>query len=429
MRLATATALFSSGAIADISQHEPDFDCCFQLSSVGGINAVVKQGHVGDLYLGTSYQDADFCLNRASGLIMNGLQNYCFLRISTQQFVCYTGDNEISHFDISQPDVYDKSYLTYNDGMRRFYACPADSAIDQSYYIYAEGKHDNSGCFEIKLSLQNRTAECFPSSKAILGVSPDVVPTTLWPKPAEPTLPPTSTVKASDFGPNTAFGTPRPSISTIYEGSATSAEISDRSTASTSTSSIESKTPSPTCIVPSSSPSVAPNRVGYPDAKAPGGIRDSLSDVAISDQNSTIFEYVIPPSFLPANASRGGGAPPLCALQFRMPVCMSLPKGYPCYEFSGMEQEVLSNSGMNFAVTLGEGLEGWDNDALHQVFPGESHIIGTFECGKVASSTEERNINWEATSVRDFLLEFLHAGVGDDAEFQDGIGAWVVHCS
>ncbi|RYP38695.1 hypothetical protein DL767_002435 [Monosporascus sp. MG133] len=193
-------------------------------------------------------------------------------------------------------------------------------------------------------------------------------------------------------------------------------------------STLEAGTSSPTCTVPPSAPSIAPSRVGYPDPEAPGGIHDSSSEVSISPQNVTIFECSIPPSFLSLNTSNSG-SPPLCALEFRMPVCTDLPRGYPCYDFSGLEQEIVANSGINFALRTDDGMATWDDTALHQVFPGENSIIGTFECAKLAGSYGgNRGISWEASSVRNFSLEFLHAGVGDNPEFHDGIGAWIVPC-
>ncbi|RYO96204.1 hypothetical protein DL763_003331 [Monosporascus cannonballus] len=190
----------------------------------------------------------------------------------------------------------------------------------------------------------------------------------------------------------------------------------------------EAGTSSPTCTVPPSAPSIAPSRVGYPDPEAPRDIHDSSSEVAISPKNITIFEYIIPPSFLPLHTSNSG-LPPLCALEFRMPVCADLPKGYPCYHFSGLEQEILANSGINFVLRTGDDMATWDDTELHQVFPGENSIIGAFECAKLAGSYGgNREISWEASSVRNFSLEFLHAGVGNSPEFQNGIGAWIVPC-
>lgn len=111
-----------------------------------------------------------------------------------------------------------------------------------------------------------------------------------------------------------------------------------------------------------------------------------------------------------------------------MPVCTELPKGYPCYRFSGLEQEVLADSGMNFDLIFDDDHADWNGTTLQQVFPGENTTLGTFECGAPKGSYDERKMSWNVSSVREFGLEFLHAGIGDDAKFQDGIGAWIVPC-
>ncbi|KAG4217176.1 hypothetical protein PC116_g34343, partial [Phytophthora cactorum] len=46
----------------------------------------------------------------------------------------------------------------------------------------------------------------------------------------------------------------------------------------------------------------------------------------------------------------------------------------------------------------------------------------------VAGYGEPRKMSWHVSSVRDFALEFLQAGVGQSAQFQDGVGAWIVPC-
>ncbi|KAI1331716.1 hypothetical protein F5Y16DRAFT_395001 [Xylariaceae sp. FL0255] len=204
---------------------------------------------------------------------------------------------------------------------------------------------------------------------------------------------------------------------TIASASATATHLS-------SAASMTSR-PSPTCSVSPSKPSLAPIKVGPLNLSKMDGIRDTSGNVTVSAKNSTILLYEIPPSFFSPNASAG-----LCALQFRMPVCTELPKGYPCYSFSGLEQEVLSNSGMNFKLLRDDQETPWNSTALHQVFPGQDSIIGTFECGVPREgSSSIREMKWQITSVREFSLQFLQAGVGSAPKFHDGIGAWIVQCS
>ncbi|RYP72882.1 hypothetical protein DL771_003920 [Monosporascus sp. 5C6A] len=407
MKLISTLGLLS-GVVANPMRRQSNSGCCFQLATVGELNAVVTETHVGELSVGTSSQDnAGFCLE-TTGTLTDGGGNNCFMSPPSYQFECYAGLVGLTTFNITRPDAHGKSYLTYDNGTRLFRACPAATAADQSYYIYSDRK-PATGCFEISLSLKDQVAECYANKLAADSRDSHA----LRPLTAMPT-------------PMLMEAIPTPSnISIPQSGFPTSAPTTTiRIPISTS----EARTSSPTCTVPPSAPSIAPSRVGYPDPEAPGGIHDSSSEVSISPQNITIFEYSIPPSFLPLNANNSGLAP-LCALEFRMPVCTDLPKGYPCYDFSGLEQEILANSGINFVLRKDDDMTTWDDTELHQVFPGENSIIGTFECAKLPGSYGgNRGISWEASSVRNFSLEFLHAGVGNNPEFQNGIGAWIVPC-
>ncbi|KAI1103148.1 hypothetical protein F4804DRAFT_353100 [Jackrogersella minutella] len=176
--------------------------------------------------------------------------------------------------------------------------------------------------------------------------------------------------------------------------------------------------PSPVCNVSSSAPSLAPYSVSPTKSTAKKG--DTSAMVRIYTDSSTTFDYRIPQDFTKSS---------LCALEFRMPVCFQLPDGYPCYGFTGMEQEVAGRSGMALHLTSDDANAPWNNKKLHQVFPDATSIIGTFECGQgVGPKDGARMMSWNVSSVRQFGLDFLQAGVGPDAEFQDGIGFWIVPC-
>ncbi|KAI1462650.1 hypothetical protein F4805DRAFT_452475 [Annulohypoxylon moriforme] len=192
---------------------------------------------------------------------------------------------------------------------------------------------------------------------------------------------------------------------------ATSSEASN----ATPTQPQQRQTSSQACSVAASAPSLSPSKLRSGNSSAAGGANAKITPI-----DSTIFDYTIPKDFL----SKGSSKSSLCALQFRMPVCTSLPKGYPCYSFSGLEQEYLSDSGMAFHLEADDGNVPWNSTEVHQVFPGDNTTIGVFECGQ----KDDRKMSWHVSSVREFALEFLQAGVGEDAEFQDGIGAWIVPC-
>ena len=422
MKSIATRILLSSGIAVGISQRQTSPGCCFQLVSAGELNAIVDEDGSGALLVGGNSQDGDFCLDPTSRAITDELGKSCFIQDANYQFGCFNSTTgPLTPFDMTTPDAYGRSYLSYGDRTQVFHACPAGSANDQGYYIYADSKPDKTGCFEINLQLGNQSTECHTQNPSAVGT-------------ASPSTPPPITIITT--------------LAVRTDGGSPVTQIGIASAAATASAS-ETSAPSRTCKVSPSAPSLPPVKVGHPDAGAQDGIRDSSAEVSISPDNSTVFRYSIPASFpASANTSGGGGGiptPRLCALQFRMPVCSELPEGYPCYHFSGLEQEMVSNSGMNFALVEGangddEGEGGgatanWDNAALHQVMPGEDSVVGTFECGAPPpppNSTDAggrgREIAWKATGVRNFSLEFLQAGVGDRPRFRDGIGAWIVPC-
>ncbi|KXJ90920.1 hypothetical protein Micbo1qcDRAFT_225782 [Microdochium bolleyi] len=196
--------------------------------------------------------------------------------------------------------------------------------------------------------------------------------------------------------------------------------------------------PSLSCRVPTSAPSIAPWRIR---SSSPGTnpTFGNAAEVVITDKNSTILEYVIPADFgVPVEEGTGGGDDDTmhmfsgtgrCALQFRMPFCNDLAPGYPCYHFSGTTQEVQDDSGMLLELLHNGGGPKWDSQAVHQVFPGKNTILGTFDCADIGGGEMgDRTMSWLASSTQGFELEYLQAGVGDDADFEKGIGAWIVAC-
>ncbi|OIW23657.1 hypothetical protein CONLIGDRAFT_138015 [Coniochaeta ligniaria NRRL 30616] len=147
----------------------------------------------------------------------------------------------------------------------------------------------------------------------------------------------------------------------------------------------------------------------------------------ISSKLRTIFQFdvsdISPAPYSNRSSSR------ICGLQFRLPVCTQLPDGYPCYQFSGMEQEAVQRSGLRFSFAEGSAqLTSWSTQPLIQVWPGEDTIVGTFDCGELVRRTrgEKLVISWLAESVNGFVLHFLQAGVG---RYKDGVGVFVVSCT
>ncbi|KAJ9156060.1 hypothetical protein NKR23_g1511 [Pleurostoma richardsiae] len=180
----------------------------------------------------------------------------------------------------------------------------------------------------------------------------------------------------------------------------------------------------PSCSVSLTAASLAPIFV-YDGAPNQTSFMVSQDRVAhITSTRSTVFGFSLPPDFPPASSA---SASRTCALQFRMPYCSELPAGYPCYQFSGMEQEVLSNSGMYYRRVLNSGeTTTYEDIGLVQAFPGNNITIATFDCGP-GSPTSQGNLMWLADSVKNFQLEFLQGG--GPSGYEGGVGAFIVACS
>ncbi|KAJ2989469.1 hypothetical protein NUW58_g3449 [Xylaria curta] len=398
--------------------------CCFGLASVGVVGKAVKEDHLGGLSLGGPFQQGGFCFDKSTKSIKDGLNHNCFMRAPKEQFQCYAGIVGATAFDISPPDLNGKSYLTYDGGPGTFYACPVGTGDNIYYDIFSSSKPDTTGCTGVALALYDSSAGCISSSNTTVVIRTSSVKRSTVRSLSTQIRERSSLVNTAT--PSTTSGYSQVNgaglWSSISQSANTSTEAISRTSSATAS---QTPKPSPACLVSPSAPSIAPIKLGSADKSSPGSIRDSSAKASITSHNSTVFQYSIPKSFLPVVSD---SEMPLCALQFRMPVCTELPKGYPCYSFSGLEQEFLANSGMNFDLMIDDGQAAWNGTVLHQVVPGENKILGTFECGTPKGSYSARQMSWHVSSIRNFSLEFLHAGVGNDAEFQDGIGAWIVPC-
>ncbi|KAI1091306.1 hypothetical protein F5B19DRAFT_493535 [Rostrohypoxylon terebratum] len=362
MKSLAQALLLTTATCATIRSRQTDGQCCFQLASVGKVNETVLEDHVGDLILGGTFQQGGFCLDKTTKTIQDSLKHNCFMRAPDYQFECYQGAVGTTAFDVTKPSADGRYYLSYDNGPGTFYACPipSGSGNEQTYDIYSSEKANKDGCVQVALALTGETPECASSGNS---------------------------------------------------------SNTNNATAPTSTQPTPRQTSSQVCSIAASAPSLAPSKLQSDNSSTTGG---ASAQATIIPGISTTFNYTIPKDFLSNSSSKSS----LCALQFRMPVCTELPKGYPCYDFSGMEQEYLSDSGMEFHLETDDGNATWNNSELHQVFPGDNTTIGVFECGQKA----DRKMSWHVSSVREFALEYLQAGVGQDAQFKDGIGAWIVPC-
>jgi len=146
----------------------------------------------------------------------------------------------------------------------------------------------------------------------------------------------------------------------------------------------------------------------------------------VDSRSSTIFQFALTEPFRSPLPLSNGSVSGRCGLQFRLPVCSQLPPGYPCYQFSGIEQEVLRKSGMRFSPAAGSPqLQGWRTLPVVQVWPGEDTLVGTFDCRLGVRGPDGEKASWLAESVNGFGLRFVQAGGGG---YVDGVGLFVVAC-
>jgi hypothetical protein len=385
MRFLSAALLLSRGTSGDSLPTARSTDCSFHLGSVGVINGTILEDHTGHLVLGGVFQQGAFSIDTSNNTVKDSLGHNCFMRGPDYEFQCYQGAVGTTSFDLAEMDDGKTTKVVYDNGDGTFLACPSG----QNHYVYSTLKGNKTDCLEVALVLANQTSDCSASGSSTSTELPSTITTDL-PSPTTADLPDTATAET-------------PTSTTLQAASDTSS-------------------PSATCSVASSAPSVAPQKLGFLEDGAPDGIHDTAANASITSVNSTVFQYSIPRTFV-------NNTKQLCALEFRMPFCTDLPSGYPCFSFSGSEQEQLSNSGMVWSLLNNTRSMEWDSAALKQVFPGDKVVFGTFECGTETARDGARVISWLVSSVKNFGLIFQQAGVGESPKYQDGVGAWIVPCS
>ncbi|KAF7560883.1 hypothetical protein G7046_g3255 [Stylonectria norvegica] len=143
----------------------------------------------------------------------------------------------------------------------------------------------------------------------------------------------------------------------------------------------------------------------------------------ISENTSTTFYFNLP---LDLFSSTGPNS--TCGLFFDLPFCSDLPKGYPCFEWSGMAHQAQANSSMAWELVSNAGKHShWTPGPLIKLVPGERVLAATFDCSQHTSQERIRKIKFRARGLRKWSLRFLQAGVGND--WQDGVGAFIYSCA
>jgi hypothetical protein len=135
------------------------------------------------------------------------------------------------------------------------------------------------------------------------------------------------------------------------------------------------------------------------------------NSATITPFNSTLFSFDIPQSYTGR-----------CSLIFTFPYgnFASIP-----YEFSGVEEEVLADGGLDFALLNGHiansvTYETKPDIAMDygtiDIVPGNNYAIANFEC-----QTGQR-ITYEVSSVNNLTLQYFQSS-GDSP-----LGLWIVKC-
>ncbi|ETS81656.1 hypothetical protein PFICI_06658 [Pestalotiopsis fici W106-1] len=411
--LLLSSQLVSGAPSLRYGRRQDSSGCCFKLDSAGTVNEDVEEDHTGHLHLSGTFQQGAFCLQ--DGKVADSLGNQCFIKSPKYQFQCYqrgvVGDTV---FDIVSAEN-GTTKLVYDSGPGTYLACSSDGG--ESYEIFSTEKPDTTGCLEVSLVLSDETGECTASSPvpAAEDEEEEAGDEQDGEEEEEENGEEDDEDEEQEEGQVDAcesdVGTTTEGEGGEEEGEGSIAEENTTSTLPT------------TCSVSTSAPSLAPVAIGSPAKEGTSSeIMDTGVNASITTNDSTVFKFSIPSNF-------AGSSQQLCALQFRLPFCSELAEGYPCFQFTGSEQELSSNSGMTFAP-YGESneLSSWNETALQQVYPGDQLVLGTFECGFPENNSGSRDISWLASSVRSFGLQFEQAGVGS-SKFKDGVGAFIVQCS
>ncbi|KAI1402531.1 hypothetical protein F4819DRAFT_485493 [Hypoxylon fuscum] len=359
-----AQALFFTAATCATLRPKPaDDECCFRLTSVGSMNGTVLEDVTGYMVLGGPDQQGEFCLNKTTKTVQDGYKGNCFMEAQHHKFYCDHSHGD-TLFDIIPTVANGKLLLTHDDNPM-FYACLEHSSSPYlTYTIHSMIPEDYSKweCEGVELQLEGETAACSVSDKT----------------------------------------------------------IATRSTAEKPTKPLEHRDMSPKdCIISPSAPSVAPSALKVFHVPEPSEVHTDGTKGLVSPDFYTELDFVMPSDIFPANTSH-------CAFQFRMPLCSSLPDGYPCSNVTGIVPENSTTSGMTAWPSAGVAEDNTASDIL-QVLPGQNYTLSVFECSPWGLSYE---MKWVAMSIGTFALEFFQADVGSnpDSEFEEGVGAWIVPC-
>jgi len=250
-----------------------------------------------------------------------------------------------------------------HDGSENWLACPASGpGNDGSYNIFSDAKLNSAGCQIVTLK----------------------------------------TVLTDEFCGSTAMGQP---TSSSVSPTSTSAPATVYSTSASCPTDISSGTfQFPHLIVPTS-PEEPDNAFG------------NQYEAIISPANTTLFNFDIPP-WSPYTGT--------CALLFLFPYGTDLDPSAGRYTFSGVEEELGENGGLDFALLSGVANGGTTYHTTPgvavdygktQIIPGNEYTIAQFPC------QSGQTVTYSASSVGNVELQYFQ----DDAP--SAIGLYIVPCS
>lgn len=374
MRYALLPTAFALGVSAAAIRRADDTPCCFALNVEGRIGGAVVQTSTGlNQVNGTesaTKPQGSFCISDQT--ITDGEGRPCYIS-STNQFECNGAGPAPTGFTIA-----DNNDLLW-DGCPDFSVCPS-MAGDGSYNIFKAAANTTVGC-------QSATLLTGGYSCAALGSSstPSVAATTL----------------SSTSLPQSTNSDSAPTVSAFLSTTTSAAASVTTSAAATCPTALSNSTAaqSPNLIVPISSNVTTAYQ--------------SSTLASINPTNSTLFNFDIPSTL----------SGQTCALLFLFPFSSDLADD-ATYQYSGIEEEVGEDGGLDFAlldsavvsgVTFATAPAVKQDFGKTQVLPGNGYVISQFDC-------VPGTLSYKVSSVGAVTLNF----------YQDSnpsaVGLYVVPC-
>jgi hypothetical protein len=352
--------------------------CCFTLYGQSPtLNSTTDEDTIGENRLNSTFPHGSYCVSVSAPQKLSDSRGHtCLIYLSNKQFQCTSGIPSTTNFTLADNN------LLLHDGSQNWYACPAPGpGSDGSYNLFSDDLDSHDGCIAVTLLAGGFTCAALgrPSSTELS---------------AKPTS--TTTVQIASQTSNDGL-TVVPFITS--------------SAASTATASATSICPKG---LETSTGYLVPHLLIPISPSAPSTAFGTTYSPIISENNSTIYSYDIPQSYAGT-----------CALLFFFPFAN---KAVFPYEFTGIEQEIVQDSGIQFSILSGPVTEAttFDNSpsvssdfGKLQILPGSNYTVGNFDCGSFAG----KKLSVKAGSINKLGLQYFQN------DSPSAIGLYVVPCS